>query len=79
MSAMDDDVAFQKLEHNTADVVLVVNYNLYGSRMVTGASDHQLRVWDKKGLEWVLNDVWRAHDAEITDVSSQCDNLLTSS
>ena len=68
---MDSDITFQKLDHQSADLVLAVHHNLYGNRMVTASSDQHLRVWDKKGTEWVLTDKWRAHDGEITGVCSR--------
>ena len=61
---------FQRLVHGHQDLVLAVDYNLYGTRMVTASSDHRLRVRErdeKTGL-WNLVDVWTAHDAEVTDV-----------
>jgi len=52
--------------------VLAADYNFYGTRLVTASSDHRLKVWDKKrDTTWELVDSWRAHDAEITDVSRQ--------
>ena len=49
--------------------MLAVDYNYYGTRMVTASSDHKLKVWDRKDEGWTLVDVWKAHDAEVTDVS----------
>jgi hypothetical protein len=39
--------------------------------MVTASSDHRLKVWDKKDDGWTVTDVWKAHDAEVTDVSQR--------
>lgn len=50
------------------DLLLAVDYNIYGTRIVTASSDHRLKVFDKKGANWELVDSWRAHDAEITAV-----------
>lgn len=61
---------FQRLSHGHQDLILALDYNLYGNRMVTASSDHRLRVWDrddKTGL-WAVIDAWTAHDAEITEV-----------
>ncbi|KAF2236960.1 putative nuclear pore protein [Viridothelium virens] len=55
-------------DHGHKDLVLAIDYNLYGNRMVTASSDHTLRVWDKEGDAWELMDSWKAHDAEVTDV-----------
>ena len=56
-------------DHGHKDLVLAVDYNLYGTRMATASSDHTIRVWDKQGDAWELMDSWKAHDAEVTDVS----------
>jgi WD40 repeat protein len=49
--------------------VLAVDFNYFGTRMVTASSDHRLKVWDKKDDSWTLVESWKAHDAEIVDVS----------
>ena len=67
---MAADGAFQRISHGHQDLVLAVDYNFYGTRMVTASSDHQLKVWDRKDEGWSVVDVWTAHDAEITDVRS---------
>jgi WD40 repeat protein len=63
--------SFHHFSHGHHDLVLAVDYNFYGTRMVTASSDHRLKVWDKKDDGWTVTDVWKAHDAEVTDVS-QC-------
>lgn len=63
---------FQDIDHGSQDLVLAVHHNAYGDRLITASSDHHLKVFDKKGGSWVLVDSWRAHDAEITDVSRFC-------
>ena len=60
--------AYHRFNHGHQDLVLAVDYNYYGNRMVTASSDHRLKVWDLKDDQWTVVDVWRAHDAEITDV-----------
>lgn len=60
--------SFSTFQHGHQDLVLAVDFNLYGDRMVTASSDHRLKVWDKKDENWILTDTWRAHDAEIVDV-----------
>ena len=61
--------SFQTFDHGHQDLVLAMHYNLYSTRLVTASSDHELRVFEKKGENWELLDRWRAHDAEIVDVS----------
>ena len=46
----------------------------YGKRKVTAGADHRLKVWNKQEAQdgtaiWKLVDTWRAHDAEVLDVS----------
>jgi len=60
---------FQSFAHGHHDLVLAVDFNYFGTRMVTASSDHRLKVWDKKDETWSLVESWRAHDAEIVDVS----------
>lgn len=62
-------MSFGTVEHGHSDIVLAVDFDFYGDRMVTASSDHKLRVWDRKGDDWGLLDTWKAHDAEIVDVS----------
>ncbi|KAH7120960.1 WD40-repeat-containing domain protein [Dendryphion nanum] len=59
---------FQTFSHGHQDLVLAVDFNYFGTRMVTASSDHRLKVWDKKDDSWVGIDIWKAHDAEIVDV-----------
>lgn len=59
---------FSTFDHEHTDLVLAVDFNFYGNRMVTASSDHRLKVWDKRDENWVLIDSWRAHDAEVVDV-----------
>ncbi|KAI8931245.1 hypothetical protein NX059_011592 [Plenodomus lindquistii] len=60
--------AFQNFSHGHEDLVLAVDFNYFGTRMVTASSDHRLKVWDKKDDSWSLVESWKAHDAEIVDV-----------
>jgi WD40 repeat protein len=66
------DRSYLPFEHGHSDVVLAVDFHMYGARMVTASSDHKLKVWDKKDDNWTLTDSWKAHDAEIVDVSVFC-------
>ncbi|KAK4888932.1 hypothetical protein LTR27_012212 [Elasticomyces elasticus] len=61
---------FHRLSHGHLDLVLVADVNLYGTRMATASSDHRVKVWDRseKTGQWIVIDVWPAHDAEVTDV-----------
>lgn len=58
----------QTFDHGHQDLVLAVDFNFFGTRMVTASSDHRLKVWDRKDEAWSLVDSWRAHDAEVVDV-----------
>jgi nucleoporin SEH1 len=51
------------------DLVTVTKFNFYGNRLLTASLDHRVRVWDQQESGWELTDTWRAHDAEIRDVS----------
>lgn len=64
------DRGFQTFAHRHQDLVLAVDFNYFGTRMVTASSDHRLKVWDKKDDAWTLVESWKAHDAEVVDVSS---------
>ncbi|EOD53070.1 putative nuclear pore protein [Neofusicoccum parvum UCRNP2] len=59
---------FSSFDHGHQDLVLAVDFNFFGTRMVTASSDHRLKVWDRKDDAWSLVDSWRAHDAEVVDV-----------
>lgn len=70
---MASERTFTTFSHGHQDLVLAVDFNYFGTRMVTASSDHRLKVWDKKDESWSLVESWKAHDAEITDVSaSKC-------
>ncbi|OCK82056.1 WD40 repeat-like protein [Lepidopterella palustris CBS 459.81] len=62
------DRTFQTFSHGHQDLVLAVDFNYFGTRMVTASSDHKLKVWDRKDDSWNLVDSWKAHDAEVVDV-----------
>lgn len=62
---------FADFDAGHRDLVTVTKFNFYGSRIVTASSDHRMKVWDLKDGQWQLIDTWRAHDAEIRDVSPQ--------
>ncbi|KAF2636847.1 WD40 repeat-like protein [Massarina eburnea CBS 473.64] len=66
--AMASERNFQSFGHGHQDLVLAVDFNYFGTRMVTASSDHRLKVWDKKDESWSLVESWKAHDAEIVDV-----------
>lgn len=67
---------FADFDAGHRDLVTVTKFNFYGNRIVTASSDHRMKVWDQKDGEWQLVDTWRAHDAEIRDVSSSPSWLL---
>jgi hypothetical protein len=60
---------FTDFDAGHRDLVAVTKYNYYGNRLVTASLDHRMKVWDLKDGQWQLIDTWRAHDAEIRDVS----------
>lgn len=66
---MTEEKSFQSFEHGHQDLVLAVDYNFYGTRMVTASSDHYLKVWDRKDQDWILVDSWKGHEAEVVGVS----------
>jgi nucleoporin SEH1 len=65
---MTSERTFQTFSHGHHDLVLAVDFNYFGNRMVTASSDHRLKVWDKKDDSWTLVESWKAHDAEVVDV-----------
>jgi nucleoporin SEH1 len=69
-ATMASERNFQTFSHGHQDLVLAVDFNYFGTRMVTASSDHRLKVWDKKDDAWSLVESWKAHDAEIVDVST---------
>lgn len=69
---------FSDFDSGHRDLVTVTKFNFYGNRIVTASSDHRMKVWDQKDGEWQLTDTWRAHDAEIRDVSRACYHPLVS-
>ena len=69
-ATMAAERTFQTFPHGHQDLVLAVDFNYFGTRMVTASSDHRLKVWDKKDDAWTLVESWKAHDAEIVDVST---------
>lgn len=73
--------AIQTFSHGHQDLVLAVDFNYFGTRMVSASSDQRLKVYDKKDDGWTLVESWRAHDAEIVDVSTThfCVFLLSGS
>ena len=66
---MTEEKSFQSFNHGHQDLVLAVDYNFYGTRMVTASSDHHLKVWDRKDQDWMLVDSWKGHEAEVVGVS----------
>ncbi|KAL5115169.1 hypothetical protein ACEQ8H_006923 [Pleosporales sp. CAS-2024a] len=67
-AAMAAERSFQPFAHGHQDLVLAVDFNYFGTRMVTASSDHRLKVWDKRDDSWTLVESWKAHDAEVVDV-----------
>ncbi|KIW05879.1 uncharacterized protein PV09_03075 [Verruconis gallopava] len=65
---MTSNQNFTSFEQSHRDVVLAVDFNLYGTRMATASADHRVKVYDRKDDAWHLVDTFGAHDAEITDI-----------
>lgn len=61
---------FHRFSHGHQDLLLAVSFNFYGTRMATASADHKVKVWDRneKSGQWIVTDVWTAHDGEVTDV-----------
>lgn len=78
LSRPDMSAGFSDFDSGHRDLVTVTKFNFYGNRIVTASSDHRMKVWDQKDGEWQLTDTWRAHDAEIRDVSRACYHPLVS-
>ena len=68
---------FADFDAGHRDLVLVTKFSYYGNRIVTASSDHRMKVWDQKDGQWQLTDTWRAHDAEIRDVSRKAFPLVS--
>lgn len=76
LAMASSDRNFQTFAHGHHDLVLAVDFNYFGTRMVTAGSDHRLKVWDKKDDAWSLVESWKAHDAEIVDVSTLSTSIV---
>ena len=65
---------FQSFENAAADAVLAISYNPSGTRYAVASADHKVRIYDSGNQysngQSTLMDQWRAHDAEILDVSA---------
>lgn len=61
---------FHRYSHGHQDLVLSLAYNYYGTRLATASSDHRVKIWDLQPstAEWSVTEVFRAHDAEVTEV-----------
>jgi len=51
------------------DQIISVAYDFYGLRLATCSADHTIKVFDRVGGKWELNDSWRAHEAAVVKVS----------
>jgi len=72
---MANEGTITTINHGHRDLVLAVDFDFYGIRMITAGADHKLKLWDRKDDTWVLTDTWKAHDAEITDVRCSYDTF----
>ncbi|KAJ3371003.1 epoxide hydrolase, soluble (sEH) [Allomyces arbusculus] len=60
------------LETAHEDLVHDLQFDFYGTRLVTASSDQKLKVWDclqHDRTSWQLSDAWKAHDASIVRVT----------
>ncbi|KAH0551377.1 hypothetical protein GP486_007408 [Trichoglossum hirsutum] len=64
---MPQQAHYQLFNHRHEDLVREVDFNLYGTRLVTASSDQRIKVYnkEKESGKWKLCDTWRAHDAEV--------------
>ena len=62
---------FQSFEYAAADIILAAEYSPTGQRIVLGAADHRIRVYDveEEQSSWTMLDQWRGHDGEVLDVN----------
>ena len=69
-TAMTQIMAFPE---NHDDLVTVVEFNYFGTRILTAGADHRMSVMHRYNEASLpkLQDTWTAHDAEITDVSCE--------
>lgn len=51
------------------DSITAIAIDVYGKRMATCSSDHQVKVFDYVDNSWTPNDSWRAHDGVVVCVS----------
>ena len=72
-NSQSEDTGFRNFENPAADAVLVISYNPAGTRCAIASADHKLRVYDcvdqDNGVQPTLLEQWKAHNAEILDVS----------
>ncbi len=80
-SLQTDGSGFRNFDDPAKDDVLSINYNPSGKRCAIAAADHRLRIYNCEdqnlGVQPTLLDQWRAHNAEILDVSSSIFLLLS--
>lgn len=61
---------FTIFKDDSFDLVLAIDYNAHGTRLVTASADRRIRVYDlNEESELSLTDTWSAHDAIILAVS----------
>lgn len=67
---------FTIFKNDSFDLVLAIDYNARGTRLVTASADRKLRVYDlNEESELCLTDTWSAHDAIISAVSYHYHNI----
>ena len=80
ISAPPTKSGFQSFDNAAADAVLAISYNPSGTRYAVASADHKVRIYDSRDQhssgQVTLMDQWRAHDAEILDVSILMPQLI---
>lgn len=81
-SSQSEESGFRSFENVAADAILSINYTPSGTRCAIAAADHKVRIYDcanqDSGIQPTLLEQWKAHDAEILDVSSRVSRSLFS-
>lgn len=82
VAAQPTPKGFHSFENAAADAVLAISYSASGKRCAVASADHKLRIYDSGDQNdyraAILMDQWRAHDAEILDVSLSKDHQTES-
>ena len=60
----------EELEPGHQDRVTALRVNFDGTRILSAAADHRVKVWERNTSTGrrTLTDTWTAHDADVRDV-----------